>query len=151
MQPGDRVQTPLGKGVVREVRNGGRVLVDLGGRAVELRSRDLKGLAPEGVEGRPRAGGVAGGRPEVDGGGTRHRVAAASEVDLHGLTVEAALARVDAALNAALLADLLELRLIHGRSGGRIRAAVHARLREVPSVRGFRVDPRNEGVTLVSL
>ncbi len=146
MQPGDAVQTPLGKGVVREVRNGGRVLVDLGGRAVELRARDLTALGPERRRARLRPG------PDLSHrSGHGPHVKAASEVDLHGLTVEEALARVDAALNAALMADLLELRLIHGRSGGRIRAAVHARLREVPSVRGFRLDPGNEGVTLVSL
>jgi DNA mismatch repair protein MutS2 len=76
---------------------------------------------------------------------------ASREIDLHGLTVEEALDRVELALNDALLADLSEVRFIHGRSGGRIRAALHRRLRDTPSVRGFRLDPRNEGVTLVSL
>jgi hypothetical protein len=28
---------------------------------------------------------------------------------------------------------------------------VHARLRQLPSLRGFRVDPRNPGVTIVQL
>lgn len=72
-----------------------------------------------------------------------------AEIDLHGLTVEEALDRVQDALSAALLGDLAELRLIHGRSGGRIRAALHHRLRETR--RRFRLDPRNEGVTIVSL
>jgi len=74
-----------------------------------------------------------------------------AEVDFHGLTVEQALDRVLQALNKALLADLSELRLIHGRSGGRIRAALHRRLRETPSVRSFQLDPKNEGVTIVRL
>ena len=76
---------------------------------------------------------------------------AAREVDLHGLTVDAALDCVERALNAALLADLPELRLVHGKSGGRIRGALHQRLRAMPSVRGFRLDPRNAGVTIVVL
>ena len=76
---------------------------------------------------------------------------AAREVDLHGLTVDAALDCVERALNAALLADLPELRLVHGKSGGRIRGALHQQLRAMPSVRGFRLDPRNEGVTIVVL
>lgn len=33
---GDAVQTSLGKGVVQDVRNNGRLLVDLRGRAVEV-------------------------------------------------------------------------------------------------------------------
>jgi len=72
-------------------------------------------------------------------------------VDLHGLTVEEALVRAEHALNDAMLADCAELRLIHGRSGGRIRAALHRRLSEIPSVRGFGLDPRNAGVTVVRL
>ena len=52
------------------------------------------------------------------------------ELDLHGCTVDEALERVERMLNDALLADALELRVIHGRSGGRLKAALHARLRE---------------------
>ena len=74
-----------------------------------------------------------------------------ADVDLHGLTVEEALARAEDALNEALIEDCAELRVIHGRSGGRIRAALHRRLREIPSVRGFGLDPRNPGVTIVKL
>ena len=59
--------------------------------------------------------------------------------------------RAESALSEALLADAEVLRLIHGRSGGRIRAALHRRLRELPGVRAFRLDPRNEGVTIVEL
>ena len=32
--PGDEVRTPFGRGVVREVRNSGRLLVDVQGRAL---------------------------------------------------------------------------------------------------------------------
>ena len=72
-------------------------------------------------------------------------------MDLHGLTVDEALARAEQALNDALLADFPEIRLIHGQSGGRIRAALHRRLGEIPTVRAFRLDPRNPGATIVSL
>lgn len=80
----------------------------------------------------------------------KRQARSALEVDLHGLTIEEALDRMQHALNEALLADVDELRLIHGRSGGRLRGALHRRLQETPSVR-FRLDPRNEGVTIVSL
>ena len=46
---------------------------------------------------------------------------------------------------------LAELRFVHGRSGGRIRGALHQRLRAIPTVQSFRLDPRNPGVTIVVL
>ena len=131
---GGAVQTPFGKGIVREVRNSGSLLVDVGGRALVVKEIEISALDPsqqsrfreatlENTRASPQA--------QPDAGGE------AREVDLHGLTVEAALARAEQALNEALLADVAELRLIHGRSGGRIRAALHRRLREIPSVSGF--------------
>ncbi len=150
--PGDAVQTPLGKGVVRDVRNNGRLLVELKGRAVEVVSGSVTRLAsdvaPTARAGRRRSGGVG---AQADSSATPRARTASAEVDLHGLTVEDAMARVDDVLNDALLADLPGLRLVHGRSGGRIRAALHRRPREVSSVRAFRLDPRNPGVTIVSL
>ena len=147
--PGDAVQTPFGKGVVREVRNSGRLMVDVQGRAMVVRESEISVLDTGRKRSRARptasAGKSEGTRP------ARMARSAAAEVDLHGLTVDEALDRAQHALNEALLADLGELRLIHGRSGGRIRAALHRRLRETSSVRRFRLDPRNEGVTIVSL
>jgi DNA mismatch repair protein MutS2 len=52
-------------------------------------------------------------------------------------------------LNSALLAGSSEVRIIHGRSGGKIKAALHALLKGMPSIRSVRVDPRNAGVTIV--
>jgi DNA mismatch repair protein MutS2 len=60
-----------------------------------------------------------------------------------------AVARVEVTLNDALLEGRSQVRFIHGRSGGRIRAAVHQQLRALPPVRAFRLDPANEGVTIV--
>ena len=142
-RPGDLVQTPLGKGVVRESRNNGRLIVEIGSRSVVLEERAVAPLdAPKQPAGKkkraPEPAPLPARRPAAD-------------VDLHGLTVEEALARAEQALNDAMLADVSELRLIHGRSGGRIRAALHRRLREIPTVRAFRLDPRNPGVTVVSL
>ena len=144
-RPGDLVQTPLGKGVVREARNNGRLVVEIGSRSVLL---DARTVAPLAAPQRPalkkqlrslaRVTDPPVGRP-------------ATTVDLHGLTVDDALAHAERALNDALLAGCSELRLIHGRSGGRIRASLHRRLHEIPTVRAFRVDPANPGVTIVSL
>ncbi len=152
MVVGDAVQTPFGKGVVREVRNRDRCLVEVGGRQLELRVAQLQPL-PSGVV--PRgARATHANQPRTTGGRSAGAPAAAegpTEVDLHGLTVEEALSRVNDALNRALLSDAGHLRLIHGRSGGRIRAALHRRLEGIASVRGFHLDPHNPGVTIVVL
>ncbi len=128
---GEAVQTPFGKGVVRATRNNGRLLVEVEGRALvipesqvsslEARKRKTIGVPSKSHE------------PAVPSPARRQAPGAGAEVDLHGLTVEGALGRVERALNEALLADLAELRFIHGKSGGRIRAALHRRLREIAS------------------
>lgn len=139
------MQTPFGKGVVREMRNNGRVLVDVRGRMHVFTSEQIS--PADAGRSRRRARDL-----DVDADRDTPRTASgpAVEVDLHGLSVDEALGRVERALNDALLGDSRELRLIHGRSGGRIRAALHQRLAEIGTVR-FRLDPRNEGVTIVRL
>jgi DNA mismatch repair protein MutS2 len=146
---GDTVQTPFGKGVVREVRNNGRLMVDVRGHAMVV--KDSETSLFEAARKRSRTGSTSIERESDEARPKRVPRSVPAEIDLHGLTVEQALDRVQDVLNEALLADLGELRFIHGRGGGRLRAALHRRLRETSSVRRFGLDPRNEGVTIVSL
>jgi DNA mismatch repair protein MutS2 len=146
LQPGQVVRTPLGKGVVREVRNNGRLLVVIRGRAVLLAAGDVAIDSDVSRAGRSRGTDVEAGRPSVPSAPAHLRI-----VDLHGLTVDEAAGRVDSALNDAILADAAEIRFVHGKGGGRIRTALHQRLRAIPAVRAFRLDPRNPGITIVSL
>jgi DNA mismatch repair protein MutS2 len=148
-RPGDSVQTPLGKGVVREVRNNGDLAVGVKDRVFVVAADEVTGIS-EG-RGRSRRDRAVEDQPEFSRAGGQPGGTTTTGVDLHGLTVEEALARVEQALNDALLADVPELRLIHGRSGGRIRTALHRRLGEIKTVRDFVIDPGNEGVTIVSL
>jgi DNA mismatch repair protein MutS2 len=142
---GDDVQTPLGKGVVREVRTNGRLLVDIGGRKVLIEGGVVRPLEPPRSARKKRSAALSvADRADVMPGPRR----SPPEVDLHGLTVDEALARVDSAINDALLEGHVQLRLIHGRSGGRIRTALHRHLRALPPVRTFRLDPKNDGVTV---
>ena len=149
--PGQAVQTPLGKGVILEVRNARRVVVQVQDRTLVLDAATVSAVASAGPaakpEPAPRRRTPAERRARKDDGDS----ARSRTVDLHGLTTEGALEAMDAAIDAALLADVGQLRLIHGRSGGRLRAAVQTRLRELTVVRSFRLDPRNAGVTVVFL
>lgn len=144
--PGDAVQTPFGKGVVREVRNHRRVVVEVGGRSLTLEEDAITSVD----EGRRRPAK----RPSRSSEAAPAATPAARtsrEVDLHGLTVDEALERSERALNQAILDDVAELRFIHGRSGGRIRDALHRWLSTLPVARHFRLDSRNDGVTIVTL
>ena len=147
---GDRVHVAtLGTGIVREARNGGRYLIELKGRSMVVAGSQLE-RAPERRVAKHRA---ANRRP------TQTRAtdpatltpARSRSLDLHGKTVLEALDALDSFLNDALLDGADEVRVIHGRSGGKVKAAVHGRLAEFPSVRAFRVDPANPGVTIVKL
>ena len=146
--PGDEVHVAaLGKGIVREVRNGGRYLVELKGRSIVAAEGQL--TAVSGGRRSDRRLGSSSETSVPDSSGTASHVGTA--LDLHGMTVEEAVAALDTFLNDALLAGHAEVRVIHGRSGGRLKAAVHARLKQLTTVRAFRLDPANTGVTIVTL
>jgi DNA mismatch repair protein MutS2 len=145
--PGDEVHVAaLGKGVVREVRNGGRYLVELKGRSIVAAEAQLSAVSPRKREASSDAHASKTSAPD-----SPTRLYASTSLDLHGMTVEEAVAALDSFLNDALLAGHPEVRVIHGRSGGRLKAAVHARLKQLPVVRATRLDPANPGVTIVSL
>jgi len=76
---------------------------------------------------------------------------ASPSLDLHGHTVEEAMEVLVTFINDALLRGAAEVRIIHGRSGGRIKAAVHKQLKQIATIRHFGVDPANAGVTIVTL
>ena len=147
---GDRVHVArLGTGVIREVRNGRRYLVEIKGRTLVIAGNQLERAAPEPTKGKKnrREGSP---RPLAATGSTR-AVAAPRSLDLHGKTVVESIDLVDDFLNDAILDGVAEIRIVHGRSGGRVKAAVHKRLQEMTAVRAFRLDPENPGATIVTL
>ena len=86
----------------------------------------------------------------------RRRAAAriAPQLDLRGERVEAALERLDAYLDEALLAGLDSVTIIHGAGTGALRRSIRDRLAEHPRVRGTRSGRRDEGgdgATIVEL
>jgi DNA mismatch repair protein MutS2 len=66
-------------------------------------------------------------------------------LDLHGERVEAALERLHAHLNDALLAGLDSVVIVHGMGTGALRRAVREVLAQHPQVRGVRSGRRDEG------
>ncbi len=78
-------------------------------------------------------------------------VRALRSLDLHGMTVPEALHALEVRLDHAIRAGLDRVEIIHGISGGRLRAAVRGYLAGATGIAGFKADERNPGVTWVYL
>jgi DNA mismatch repair protein MutS2 len=144
---GDRVHIAgLGTGIVREPRNGGRYLVEIKGATMVVPGSQLEPPSPERRARNKKDDTAATREPDPGAAATGSTV-----LDLHGQTVLETIEALDAFLNDAFLDGRHEVRVIHGRGRGRLKAAVHQRLGQLSSVRAFRLDPANPGVTIVTL
>ncbi len=101
----------------------------------ELRQR--RGTKPETALARPRPSSPA--------------PVAASDVSLRGMRADEAEAALIQALDAAVVADLPYLRVIHGKGTGALRTMVEALLERDPRVARFGLAPSNQGGTGVTI
>jgi DNA mismatch repair protein MutS2 len=143
---GDRVRVGAtgAKGTVVEVR-ATRAVVEAGSLRLEVPIEDLEPIEDAAAQGaRPRKGGWSG--PAT----TQVR----TEVDLRGMRVEEIDIALPRALDDAVLEDLSELRIIHGKGTGALRKRVGELLSADGRVRDHRMGGPTEGgagVTVVSL
>jgi len=72
-------------------------------------------------------------------------LAAASEVDLRGMTGDEAVVELDRFLDQAAMGKLQEVRIIHGKGTGVVRQRVREHLKRSPYVRAFRPGRFGEG------
>lgn len=80
--------------------------------------------------------------------------ATATELDLRGMTVGEALATLSIFLDSAMLANLSQVRIIHGKGTGALRKAVHEELKHSRAVKRYRLGVYGEGedgVTIAEL
>ncbi|HET8654828.1 MAG TPA: endonuclease MutS2 [Longimicrobiaceae bacterium] len=146
LEAGVRVRIEsLGRtGTVLELRDG-RAMVETGGLKLQLPRTDLTPL-PAGDQGgkaekpRPRAGSFV----AVD-------TAASHEIDLRGLRVDELELRMGRAIDSAIMAGLPNLRIIHGKGTGALRAQAQELLRADPRILSFRPGERFEGGTGVTV
>ena len=76
------------------------------------------------------------------------------EINLIGMTTGEGVEEAEAFLDGAVVANLHEVRIVHGVGTGKLRAAVHEMLRRHPRVESFRLGKYGEGengVTVVTL
>jgi len=125
---------------------GGKARIVVGGKRLQAPLDQLVALA---VAAPPSAAAPCGTNAAADGGAP-----APAELMLLGLTVDEALAAVDARLDRALREGESELRLVHGHGTGRLRDAVRAHLRRHPAIAAARPGAPREGgngATVVTL
>ncbi len=80
--------------------------------------------------------------------------AAATELDLRGMSADEAVATLANFLDGAMLANLAQVRIIHGKGTGVLRKAVHAELKHNRAVKRYRLGVYGEGedgVTIAEL
>ncbi len=152
VRPGDRVRITEGgaTGRVVALRAGRAVVEARGGLRLEVSAAGLTPLpsGPEDDHGSAtsssRGGGWTDPVPDV----------VRTEADLRGLRVDEAQAALDRALDQAVLGDLPELRVIHGKGTGALRNKVEEFLEDDPRVEDSRpggVGEGGTGVTIVRL
>jgi len=140
-EPGDEVRVrSLGGQTGRVVEaEGDSVTVQVGVMKIRVRLEDLE----------PAAGKKTGhkaGEPAPVATVRRSRDGAVrTELDLRGRTLEEALAEVERFLDEAVLANLHQVRLIHGKGTGALRSGIQDYLRRHKHVRDFRLGEIGEG------
>jgi len=67
------------------------------------------------------------------------------EIDLHGMTVDEALPRLDSFLHTAFRAGYYQVRVVHGKGSGILRREVDRYLSNHPLVRSHRLADRYHG------
>lgn len=140
-----RIESTGSRGRVLEVRDD-RVLVESGALRIEVPVADLARVDAEGGEA------VAARR---GGGWSGYATGTArTEVDLRGLRVDEMEIALGRALDEAVVGGLAELRIIHGKGTGALRARAGELLAEDARVRDFRTGGPAEGgagVTVATL
>ncbi len=148
LRPGERVWlVPLNEvALVRRALDKERVLVDIGGRRIQVKRSELRAAPPDAPRRKPSGWS---GKLII-----AQRPAPPLELQLHGLSVNEALPLVESYLDRLLLADRGQGMIVHGKGTGTLRRAVRHLLAEHPCVKSFSAAPLDqggEGVTLVEL
>ena len=168
LAPGDavRIAATGSRGKVVEFRDD-RALVEAGALRIEVPLHELEAAGPGGGTSAPGGGGRGAGRgrgggPDGAGSGAGRKGASRDEgardrrwsapapeprleVDLRGMRVDEMEAELVRALDEALLGDLPELRIIHGKGTGALRQRVGEMLEADTRVSGFRMGGPREG------
>ena len=136
------------EGVVLSI-DGNRAEIDVRGKRIQAKVKELRVIAPAGGSKDPPL--QARVRVNVD---LKPREGMLSELNVIGCTVDEAIDRVSRFLDDTLVTDLHEVRIVHGHGTGQLRKGLHAFLKTHPLVQKYHSAPENQGgggATIVEL
>lgn len=127
--------------------DGNRAEIDVRGKRIQAKVKELRVISAGAPTGRPLPGKV---RVNVE---LKPREGMLSELNVIGMTVDQAIDRVSRFLDDTLVTDLHEVRIVHGHGTGQLRKGIHAFLKEHPQVQQYYAAPDNRGggATIVEL
>lgn len=128
--------------------HGNQVEVDVRGKRLRAAVKDLRVIG-----GAPKPGTQAPARVRVNVD-LQPREGLLSELNVIGMTVDAAIDRVTRFLDETLVTDLREVRIVHGHGTGQLRRGLQAFLKDHPLVEKMYPAPENQGgggATIVEL
>ncbi|MCM1533471.1 MAG: endonuclease MutS2 [Corallococcus sp.] len=134
---------------ISEIRSRSRITVKCGGIASEVSADDLFYSRSEVNNKAVRLN-----RTKTQPKTAINTRSLSNELNVIGQTVDEAIANVDEFIDAAVLAGLSQLWIIHGMGTGKLRAGLHAHFKTHPNVKQFRLGTYGEGesgVTVLTL
>lgn len=151
---GVRVLSMNINGTVSSLPNGkGDLYVQMGILRSLVNISDLELLNEQSITGPTLTGG--GGKKKSGSGSSSTRMSKSlsisPEVNLIGMTTDEAIPELDKYLDDAYLAHLPQVRVVHGRGTGALKAAVHRHLKKLKYVKEFRLGEFGEGDSGVTI
>lgn len=143
------------KGTVSSLPNAkGDLYVQMGILRSLVNIRDLEMVEEASITGPGLSGTHTGGSRGSGSGSSKIKMSksfsVSPEVNLIGMTVDEAIPVLDKYLDDAYLAHLPQVRVVHGRGTGALKAGVHRHLKKLSYVKEYRLGEFGEGVTIVT-
>lgn len=127
----------------------GEITVQMGSLSTKIKINNLEILVgykdPEEAKKAPKGAGGSGKIKMSKAASISH------EINLLGLTVDEAVAKLDKYLDDAYISRIPQVRIVHGKGTGALRNGVTAYLRGVPYIKSFRLGEIGEGDTGVTI
>ena len=127
----------------------GEITVQMGSLSTKTKINNLEILVgykdPEEAKNAPKGAGGSGKIKMSKAASISH------EINLLGLTVDEAVAKLDKYLDDAYISRIPQVRIVHGKGTGALRNGVTAYLRGVPYIKSFRLGEIGEGDTGVTI
>lgn len=144
------------KGTVSSLPNAkGDLYVQMGILRSLVNIRDLEMVEEASITGPGLSGTHTGGSRGSGSGSSKIKMSksfsVSTEVNLIGMTVDEAIPVLDKYLDDAYLAHLPQVRVVHGRGTGALKAGVHRHLKKLSYVKEYRLGEFGEGDTGVTI